>query len=189
MLELTWFSDSGRDTIDGIFDVWVKKVRFIYSMSPVYPHWFRVWYLNVYHYWIGSWCMLCRAPLSPKIWCRPSTIIGRLAKFHLIWAPLESAFMPGKERASHIGPEMKPVSYIDTLWILISLKTQTGALVPHMRYVCELRADLSQLRRAVTKETGPNGTEFWKVVFKVAVMFGGTRLQARLLWQEGVRLS
>lgn len=109
--------------------------------------------------------------------------------------------MPGKVRVFPTGGKtnmvscwpivsslLVPANLLISTFILSGLKQLLGNLVPQMRHVCDLRADLSQLRRSLTKETGPNGTEFWKVVFKVAVMFGGTRLQARLLWEEGVRI-
>jgi hypothetical protein len=62
-----------------------------------------------------------------------------------------------------------------------------GNLVPKLRYVCDLRADLSQLRDSLVVQTGPDGTKFWKVEYQVVVLFGGTRLQAHLQWKDKVR--
>lgn len=59
-------------------------------------------------------------------------------------------------------------------------------MVPKMRHVCDLRADLSQLKDSLVKHTGPDGVEYWKVEYSVLIMFGGTQLQARLQWEDGV---
>jgi hypothetical protein len=62
----------------------------------------------------------------------------------------------------------------------------SGRTIPKMRELCTITADLSRLRSSLTMQDGANGARFWKVSFKVCVLFGGTRLQARLQWMEGV---
>jgi hypothetical protein len=39
------------------------------------------------------------------------------------------------------------------------------------------------------KKDGINGAKYWFVEFFIAIMFGGTQLQAKLKWKEGVSLS
>ena len=66
---------------------------------------------------------------------------------------------------------------------------ESGKLLPNIRRVCTLSADLSGLRSFLKVEKGANGQEFWTVAFKVNVLFGGTALKARLTWNEGVSIS
>ena len=66
---------------------------------------------------------------------------------------------------------------------------ESGNLLPNVRRVCTLSADLSGLRRFLKVQKGPEGQNFWTVAFKVNVLFGGTALKARLTWNEGVSIS
>ncbi len=68
-------------------------------------------------------------------------------------------------------------------------RDESGNLLPNFRRVCTLAADLSGLRRFLKVQKGSEGQEFWKVSFKVKVLFGGTALKARLAWNEGVSIS
>lgn len=61
-----------------------------------------------------------------------------------------------------------------------------GGLVPQMRLLCTLVADLSKLRTLLKKSKAANGSSYWAVNFTVAIMFGGTQLHAKLKWMEGV---
>ena len=66
---------------------------------------------------------------------------------------------------------------------------ESGNLLPNVRRVCTLSADLSGLRNHLKVQKGPTGQDFWTVSFRVNVMFGGTALKARLSWDEGVSIS
>ena len=70
----------------------------------------------------------------------------------------------------------------DTDWA----EDESGNLLPQIRLVCTLKADLSGLQRLLRVEKGPNGQNFWRVKYNVNVYFGGTALRARLTWYEGV---
>jgi hypothetical protein len=63
---------------------------------------------------------------------------------------------------------------------------EAGGLMPQMRLLCTLVADLSRLRGVLKKQKAANGTSYWAVNFTVAILFGGTQLHARLKWMEGV---
>ena len=63
---------------------------------------------------------------------------------------------------------------------------ESGNLLPHIRRVCTLKADLSGLQRFLRVEKGPNGENFRRIKYNVNVYFGGTALKARLTWYEGV---
>lgn len=72
--------------------------------------------------------------------------------------------------------------YVTLIWSLSAL----GNLLPGMRRVCTLKADLSNLVNSLKVQKGPRGQDFWRVEHSVAVLFGGTQLRARLQWYEGV---
>ncbi|KIM24672.1 hypothetical protein M408DRAFT_331646 [Serendipita vermifera MAFF 305830] len=67
-------------------------------------------------------------------------------------------------------------------------RDESGNLLPNMRRVCTLKADLSGLARSLKVQKGPRGQDFWRVEHSVAVLFGGTQLRARLQWYEGDQL-
>ncbi len=73
----------------------------------------------------------------------------------------------------------------DTDWA----RDESGNLLPNIRRVCTLAADLSGLRRFLKVQRSSEGQEFWDVAFKVNVLFGGTVLMARMTWYEGVSIS
>ena len=66
---------------------------------------------------------------------------------------------------------------------------ESGNLLPKIRHVCTLAADLSGLRSFLKVQKNPEGLEFWSVDFHVNVLFGGTALRARMGWYEGVSIS
>ena len=57
---------------------------------------------------------------------------------------------------------------------------------PNIHLLCTLVADLSRLKNLLKRRDGINGARYWVVEFVVAIMFGGTQLQAKLKWKEGV---
>ncbi len=65
-------------------------------------------------------------------------------------------------------------------------RDEAGNLLPHMRRVCTLKADLSGLRKSLKAQKGPKGQDFWTVDCGIKVYFGGTALKARLTWREEV---
>ena len=70
----------------------------------------------------------------------------------------------------------------DTYWAV----DESGNLLPHIRRVCTLKADLSGLQKSLKVQKGPKGQDFWRVEHSIKVHFGGTALKARLMWYEGV---
>ena len=65
---------------------------------------------------------------------------------------------------------------------------ESGNLLPNVRRVCTLSADLSGLRSHWKVQKGPAGRKFWMVSFSINVRFGGTALKAKLTWDEGVSI-
>jgi len=66
---------------------------------------------------------------------------------------------------------------------------ESGNILPNIRRVCTLVADLSGLRRFLKVQKSPEGHEFWEIEIQVKVLFGGTALKARMTWYEGVSIS
>jgi len=61
---------------------------------------------------------------------------------------------------------------------------------PRFREVCQLKADLSGLRRSLVAQWNPTTrTNFYTVSFTVAILFGGTALKANLRWYENVSVE
>ena len=73
----------------------------------------------------------------------------------------------------------------DTYWVW----DESNKLLPNIRHVCTLKADLSGLQRLFKVRKRSDGQDFWKISYKVKVLFGGTALKARLMWKEGVSVS
>ncbi len=73
----------------------------------------------------------------------------------------------------------------DTDWA----RDESGNLLPNVRRVCTLTADLSGLRGSLTLQKGSGGQDFWKVGYRINVRFGGTALKAKVTWYEGVSIS
>jgi hypothetical protein len=59
-------------------------------------------------------------------------------------------------------------------------------MLTSMRPICTISADLSRLAPALEMLEGIGGCKYWRVDFKILVMFGGTKLRARLQWEEEV---
>ena len=66
---------------------------------------------------------------------------------------------------------------------------ESGNLLPNMRRVCTLHADLSGLRETLKVQKGSDGQDFWLVNVLILVNFGGTPLRASVRWWEGVSIS
>ncbi len=66
---------------------------------------------------------------------------------------------------------------------------ESGKLMPNIRRVCTLSADLSGLRRFLKVQKGPEGQDFWTVCYSINIHFGGTALKAKMTWDEGVSIS
>ncbi len=68
-------------------------------------------------------------------------------------------------------------------------RDESGKLMPKIRLVCTLSADLSGLRRFLKVQKGPEGQDFWTVWYSIKVHFGGTALKAKMTWEERVSIS
>ena len=62
-------------------------------------------------------------------------------------------------------------------------------LLPNVRHVCTLKADLSGLQRFLTVRKGPGGGDYWAICYTIDIHLGGTALKARMTWSEGVSIS
>ena len=62
----------------------------------------------------------------------------------------------------------------------------TGNLLPGMRHLCVLRANLSGLKGSLTRHTSPYFT-YWRLDYEVIINFKRAKLQAKLRWTENVR--
>ncbi|KDQ12464.1 hypothetical protein BOTBODRAFT_34432 [Botryobasidium botryosum FD-172 SS1] len=62
--------------------------------------------------------------------------------------------------------------------------TDTKDLIkPGFNHICDVAANLSGLKGALVRRTGPNGA-YWTIGFSIALTFGGTELKASLVWEE-----
>jgi hypothetical protein len=55
-----------------------------------------------------------------------------------------------------------------------------------MRLLCTLTIDLTNLEKIIKQGQGRGGKMYYHFPFEVALKFGGTSLQAKLLWSEDV---
>jgi len=58
-----------------------------------------------------------------------------------------------------------------------------GNMITGFRRVCRVEANLSALGGSLTRKSGPNG-EYWQINYSIGLKFGGTELQAALIWKE-----
>ena len=65
---------------------------------------------------------------------------------------------------------------------------ESGNLLPNIRHVCTLTANLSGLSKTLKAQRTSKGQDFWKIDYGVKIFFGGTALKARLMWYEGVSI-
>ena len=73
----------------------------------------------------------------------------------------------------------------DTDWAF----DESNNLMPNIRHVCTLEADLSGLKKFLKVRKTSAGQAFWQVDYKIKIFFGGTALKARITWYEGVSIS
>ncbi|KAG8816704.1 hypothetical protein FRC17_000214 [Serendipita sp. 399] len=64
----------------------------------------------------------------------------------------------------------------------------SGNLLPQMRRLCILEADLSRLIPLLKPERGTDGREYYKVSYEIILEMGRTQLQARIQWRENQRV-
>ncbi|KAF8751777.1 ATP binding [Rhizoctonia solani] len=60
-----------------------------------------------------------------------------------------------------------------------------GNLNRGFEQICEVEADLSGMRQALKRKTGPDG-EYYRLDYTIALQFGGTEIQAFLEWEQDV---
>ncbi|KAF8669464.1 ATP binding [Rhizoctonia solani] len=58
-----------------------------------------------------------------------------------------------------------------------------GNLNRGFEQICEVEADLSGMRQALKRKTGPDG-EYYRLDYTIALQFGGTEIQAFLEWEQ-----
>ncbi|KIM20872.1 hypothetical protein M408DRAFT_30006 [Serendipita vermifera MAFF 305830] len=63
------------------------------------------------------------------------------------------------------------------------IKDANGKYLPQMRYLCNLKADMSGLQGSLQTLHGPLGP-YYDIRYTVSIRLGGTKLQARLQWKE-----
>jgi hypothetical protein len=55
--------------------------------------------------------------------------------------------------------------------------------MPGLSQLCCVTADLTDV---LTEKVGTNGQRYWELNYEVAILLGGTKLQAQLRWNRGV---
>ena len=116
-------------------------------------------------------------------WVKKNSVIGEdLSKtfsYESVFKTLDNDLGPFSEDIYAYDGEGDP----DWAW------DESDNLLPNFRRVCTLKADLSGLQKFLKVKKTSDGQEFWRVCFKVNILFGGTTLKARLMWYEGVSIS
>jgi len=59
-----------------------------------------------------------------------------------------------------------------------------GKLYPQMRHLCNLKADLSNLRHTVQLKSRADGASYWEMDFEIEIWYRGTKLQAKIKWED-----
>ena len=118
-----------------------------------------------------------------ETWVKKNSVIGEeLSKtfdYHQVYENLDIGLGTfSQEIFAYDGQD-------DTDWAL----DESDNLLPNIRRVCTLAADLSGLRKFLTVQKGSQGQDFWRLGYSVKVLFGGTALKARMTWYEGVSIS
>lgn len=62
-----------------------------------------------------------------------------------------------------------------------------GSMLPGFRRICQVVGDLSALSGSLVRDVGLEG-EYWKLNYWIGIKFGGTELEAVLIWEEKVSL-
>ena len=116
-------------------------------------------------------------------WVKKNSVIGeelsKTFKYHRLFKNLDD----GLDTFSLVIYAYDGEGDTDWAW------NESGSLLPNIRRVCTLTADLSGLQRFLKAQKTSKGQDFWKVFYKVKVFFGGTALKAKLTWYEGVSTS
>jgi hypothetical protein len=63
----------------------------------------------------------------------------------------------------------------------------TGRILPGFRKQCTIKANMSKLRGRLPFRFGPTGRIYYYLEFEVAIRFGATSPEARILWEDDVR--
>ena len=67
------------------------------------------------------------------------------------------------------------------------MKISTGQILPGFRKRCTIKANMSKLQGRLPSRFGPTGRRYYYLEFEVAIRFGATSPEARILWEEDVR--
>lgn len=78
--------------------------------------------------------------------------------------------------------DLNQISDIDCL---LSLITFIGELVPGLRWLCEVYADVSPLLASI-KPSRRSGVQAWILECKLRIALGGAQIKAHVEWYEGV---
>lgn len=62
-----------------------------------------------------------------------------------------------------------------------------GVILPGFRKICTVEANISELQGRLPSRFGPTGRMYYYLDFKVAIKFGTTSPEARILWEENGR--
>jgi hypothetical protein len=63
----------------------------------------------------------------------------------------------------------------------------TGRILPGFRKRCTIKANMSKLQGRLPFRFGPTGRIYYYLEFEVAIRFGATSPEARILWEDDVR--
>ena len=63
----------------------------------------------------------------------------------------------------------------------------TGNILPGFHKRCTIKADMSRLEGRLPSKIGTRGRRYWYISFEVAIKFGATSPEARIIWEEDVR--
>jgi len=64
------------------------------------------------------------------------------------------------------------------------MKFKTGSPMPGFDRACSVKANLNDLRQALSPQKTSNGEQYWSLKFNVCIHFGRTELQAFVEWVE-----
>ena len=63
----------------------------------------------------------------------------------------------------------------------------TGSILPGFHKRCTIKANMSKLQGRLPSRFGPTGRTYYYLEFEVAIRFGATSPEARILWKDDVR--
>ncbi|KAG8802706.1 hypothetical protein FRC17_006362, partial [Serendipita sp. 399] len=85
----------------------------------------------------------------------------------------------------NLGTVISPVLRWEGAQSPIWARTALGDYEPEARVLCTLTGDLSRLRSSLKKRKRAKGQPYWVFEYQIIVSFGGTKLHARIQWNEG----